>query len=336
MMSTVTAKKRGRPKKAVNLEEEAILVENSPEQKPKKSAFRTQAVKDTKAPTTSFSVSPKVAEDASIFKSKVKRGGNGRNVAATKLVTNDSAKQKAPSSAGSAILQKAKAFTTSAEPIQQASYQAGRLNESYNLPIGSSINVYENENATVADVPRTIREQRPSITIKGQDQQIDAAGNIFGSRIEEVANASLNTSAATTVIEAEPARTFQNSDQDLAAPMSNGGSFPVPPGKGVPAINPFQNTSGTSSPPKSEREPTILPKISSKPSPRLPSSFTPPPPPPLPLRPTQLPYHELKKNPEFKALSRKYTSLIIAIPIALFTSYVLWGRCEFRLHVLGA
>jgi hypothetical protein len=335
-MSTVTVKKRGRPKKAANLEEEALLIEKSPEPKPKKSALRTKTAKDTKEQATSLPVSPKVAEDAPVFQSQVERGGNGRNVAATKLVTSDPAKQKATSTAGSAILQKAKAFTTSAEPTHLARRRAHRLNESDNIPIGSPIDACKIENPTLANVPRNIKEQRPSVTIKEQEPHLDAAGDILGSGIEEARNTLLNTSVATAVIEVEPAPILQKSDPELAAPMSNGGPSSVPAGKGVSAVDPIQNTSGTSSPPKSEGVSKILPNVSSKPGPRLPPSFAPPPAPPPPLRPTQLPYHELKKNPEFKALSRKYTSLIIAIPIALFTSYVLWGRCKFRLQVVGA
>jgi hypothetical protein len=34
----------------------------------------------------------------------------------------------------------------------------------------------------------------------------------------------------------------------------------------------------------------------------------------------------LKRDPKFKALSRKYTSLIVAIPVLLTSSWWLYGR----------
>jgi len=95
----------------------------------------------------------------------------------------------------------------------------------------------------------------------------------------------------------------------------------------------ISNTTVTSSSPKSEPSPAPKPIIASRANPRLPTSFPPPVAPPPPPRPTQLPYNELMKNPEFKALSRKYTSLLIAIPIALFTSYVLYGRCKYDIFL---
>jgi hypothetical protein len=47
---------------------------------------------------------------------------------------------------------------------------------------------------------------------------------------------------------------------------------------------------------------------------------------PAPPKPSQLPYEELKRDPKFKALSRKYTSLIVAIPVLLTSSWWLYGR----------
>lgn len=39
-----------------------------------------------------------------------------------------------------------------------------------------------------------------------------------------------------------------------------------------------------------------------------------------------MPYEVLKRDPKFKALSRRYTALMVSIPILLATSYALWGR----------
>ena len=62
--------------------------------------------------------------------------------------------------------------------------------------------------------------------------------------------------------------------------------------------------------------------------PTLPGSVPPPPPQP---RPTQLPLSELKKDPKYRSLTRKWTSIICSVPIVIVTSWVLWGRCEYSL-----
>lgn len=46
-------------------------------------------------------------------------------------------------------------------------------------------------------------------------------------------------------------------------------------------------------------------------------------------RPTQIPLDQLKKDPQFRALSRRWTSLMVALPFAIVTSYYLWQRCEY-------
>jgi hypothetical protein len=331
-MSTVTVKKRGRPKKeAINLEEEALVVEQSSKPKPRKSTLKTQTVKETKELASSLSVPTKTAENAPTFQSQVKRGANGKNTAAAKLGNSDPAKQKALSTAGSAILQKATAFTTVTEPKNLANGEALGLNEPDQIPIESSIQVSGVEsNTTAANDLGTIQQQKPSISIKEQEPELEAAGDISGADVQEFERPSPITSAAPAVIKEDPAPApiLQHSNQEPAAPMGNGSPSSLPSSEGAQAVAPIKNTTAISSPVKSESPSTALPKIPSTSGPRLPSSFAAAPLPPPPPRPTQLPYHELKKNPEFKALSRKYTSLIIAIPIALFTSYILWGRCK--------
>ncbi|KAF7509718.1 hypothetical protein GJ744_007589 [Endocarpon pusillum] len=74
--------------------------------------------------------------------------------------------------------------------------------------------------------------------------------------------------------------------------------------------------------PSATRPTTLAPARSQRPLPRTPPDR----PPPAPPRPTSLPLSTLKRDPEFKALSRKWTGLIVGLPIALVTSYVLWGR----------
>ncbi|EXJ79367.1 hypothetical protein A1O3_08869 [Capronia epimyces CBS 606.96] len=45
-------------------------------------------------------------------------------------------------------------------------------------------------------------------------------------------------------------------------------------------------------------------------------------------RPTEIPLEQLKKDPQFRALSRRWTSLMVALPFAIVTSYFLWQRYE--------
>lgn len=77
-----------------------------------------------------------------------------------------------------------------------------------------------------------------------------------------------------------------------------------------------------------------------KPTTSRPITLAPPRPPTAPflpaaqpgLRPSSQPLATLKMDPKYKALSRKWTSLIVALPIALFTSWVLYERCELNYH----
>lgn len=84
----------------------------------------------------------------------------------------------------------------------------------------------------------------------------------------------------------------------------------------------------STSPPTPTSTPQLPPNRAPKSIPPFPAGLPRPPPPPPAPKPTELPYNVLKKNPEFKALSRKYTSIIIAVPIALVTSYALYERCR--------
>jgi hypothetical protein len=91
---------------------------------------------------------------------------------------------------------------------------------------------------------------------------------------------------------------------------------------------PFTTQSSHLQTPHSSRPTTLAP-------PRPPQNPALPLPDPDPgPRPTQQPYAALKKNPRFKALSRRWTGVIVALPIALFTTWVLLSRCEFRMDFL--
>lgn len=42
-----------------------------------------------------------------------------------------------------------------------------------------------------------------------------------------------------------------------------------------------------------------------------------------------MPLEQLKKDPAYRALARRYSSLIVALPFAIVSSYFLYGRCEW-------
>ena len=46
-------------------------------------------------------------------------------------------------------------------------------------------------------------------------------------------------------------------------------------------------------------------------------------------KPTEMPYEQLRKDPRFKALSSRYTRLIISLPVLIVTSWALWQRSKF-------
>lgn len=324
-MSSETVKKRGRPKKAVILEEEFVVLEQSAKAKPRKSTAKKPTIEDVHEPFRSTKGSVKNTENPTKPQPQVDGRANGRNGAAKTLSNNDGAKQKAPSIAGSTILQKANAFTAVTQSPTSAPREVSALRGPDQPTIGNPISA----SAVKSNAAGTFQEPKSSTAKEEQELHIDGVEDISGVRTQEVKSRSPTGGAATTIIDTEAAPILQRLDQQSADPMGSGRPASPPSDKGTPALDHTKNITAAARPPKSDLPPTPLPKVSTKPSPRLPSSFAPPPAAPPPLRPTQLPYHELKKNPEFKALSRKYTSLIIAIPIALFTSYVLWGRCKF-------
>jgi hypothetical protein len=333
-MSSETVKKRGRPKKAVILEEEFVVLEQSAKAKPRKSTTKKPAIEDVHEPFRSTKESVKNTENPIKPQPQVDGRANGRIGAVKKLSNNDGAKRKTPSIAGSTILQKANAFTAVTQSPTSAQREVSALRGPDQPTIGNPISASAVEsNATAVNAAGTFQELKPSTAKEEQELHIDGVEDISGVRTQEVKSRSPTGSAATTIIDTEAAPILQSLDQQSADLMGRGRPASPPSDKGTPALDHTKNITAAARPPKSGLPPTPLPKVSTKPGPRLPSSFAPPPAAPPPPRPTQLPYHELKKNPEFKALSRKYTSLIIAIPIALFTSYVLWGRCKFWLDL---
>jgi hypothetical protein len=329
-MSSEAVKKRGRPKKAVTLEEEVIVIEQSSKSKSRKATPKKLTVRETAKPTKPLSEPTETAEDTPVSKSQTKKGANGRNSAKSTLASSDTAKPKLPSSVGSEILQQATAFTNVTERTTLTNPGVRKINGADPIPTKEPIEASEiASSATRTKVAEPRQEQTTSLAFKEEETQLCAGQTPSDEVIEKTASPVLPQSSGTLASEEDPARLIQESQQEAADAMRNKDMFPASSGRHGKTGASISNTTDTSLSPKFEPSPAAKPITASKTNPRLPTSFPPPAAPPPPPRPTQLPYHELKKNPEFKALSRKYTSLLIAIPIALFTSYVLYGRCKY-------
>src|SRR3954451_19671586 len=111
-MFSETVKKRGRPKKAVTFEEDVIVIEQSSKSKPRKAIPKRQTIRETAKPTKGLSEPTETSEDPPVSKSQTKKGANGKSSAKSTLANSE---PKLPSSAGSAILQEATAFTNVTE-----------------------------------------------------------------------------------------------------------------------------------------------------------------------------------------------------------------------------
>jgi hypothetical protein len=329
-MSGETVKKRGRPKKAATLEEEVIVIEQSSKSKPRKAIPKKQTIKETAEPTKRLVEPAETVEDTPVSKPQTKRGANGRNSARSTMANSDTAKPKPSSNAGSAILQQATAFTNVAEQTTLTNPGVREINGADSIPTEGPIEASGIAlSATRTKVAEPRQEQTSPLTSKEEETKLGAGQMSSGKVIQKTTSLGPPQSTATLASEGDPARLVQESQPKLVDAMSNSGLPPLSSGSHGKTGASISNTTVTSSSSKSEPSPASKPIIASKANPRLPTSFPPPAAPPPPLRPTQIPYHELKKNPKFKALSRKYTSLLIAIPIALFTSYVLYGRCKY-------
>ena len=329
-MSSETVKKRGRPKKAATLEEEVIVTGQSSKSKPRKATPKKQTVKETAEPTKRSLEPTETVEDTPVSKSQTKRGANGRNSAKSTLANSDTAKPKPPSNAGSAILQQATAFTNVTEKITLTNPGVRKINGADPIPTEGPIEASEiASSATGMKAAEPRRERTSPLASKEEETQLGAGQTSPGEDVQKTASPGPPQSTATLASEGGPARLGQESQPKPVDAMSNSGLSPLPSGRHGKTGASISNATVASSSPKFEPSAAPKPIIASKANPRLPTSFPSPAAPPPPLRPTQVPYNELKKNPEFKALSRKYTSLLIAIPIALFTSYVLYGRCKY-------
>lgn len=102
-------------------------------------------------------------------------------------------------------------------------------------------------------------------------------------------------------------------------PSTTSEPLPRPP---LPQRQTPQTQSRKPSPALSNPRPTTLE------SPRPPQPATPPEPPGP--RPSELPLSVLKKDPRFKSLSRQWMGIMVGLPFALVSSWLLWARCKLN------
>ncbi|KAK5089324.1 hypothetical protein LTR70_007121 [Exophiala xenobiotica] len=72
---------------------------------------------------------------------------------------------------------------------------------------------------------------------------------------------------------------------------------------------------------QSPPHPNRAPPAPVPPRPASPPSFP-------PRKPTQMTYAELRRNRDFRALRRRWTGVIVGVPVLIVTSYVLWNRLD--------
>lgn len=123
-----------------------------------------------------------------------------------------------------------------------------------------------------------------------------------------------------------PASTFTQTQSKSAQQQKAGlqtSSSPTP-------LKPQQTQPSSSSSPPTPSTTTTYPTTrlpkAPLPSPSAPSNSEPPH--FRPKRPTEMTPNELLKNPEFKSLSRKWTALMVGIPVLVVTSWLLWDRMD--------
>lgn len=128
--------------------------------------------------------------------------------------------------------------------------------------------------------------------------------------------------------------------QSPSIPPESGVSTTTPQAASIAQQKISLQTSSSPKPP--DTSPTISAKTQST-SPAAPSSRPPPTVPtessprrlpsasaskPGPRKPTEMSREELLKNTDFKQLRRRWTGVIVGIPVLLVTSYILWNRAS--------
>lgn len=331
-MSTEAVKKRGRPKKAIDVKHEIVVLEEPSKAKPKKSTTRRKTIQeDTEnAPLSNETTKPVRKAPASR-----KKHNGALNLSLQKAPNlGDLKDDAAKANGGSAILQQATAFASNAPELYPDLTSRGKstsseavLQSSSPFPVADNAGTFSNANPTYSSAEVIPESSTSPSPVPQELQSIEEAETAQRSIPQVDDTTTPDASFAASISADESIPPAQDSVVDTA-PFIAPTQSATPPATPLPAGTPVSDTTPNSSMSKPESPDAVLVSKSSKPTSQLPPAFKPPPSPPPPLRPTQMPYSELKKNPEFKALSRKYTSLFIAIPIALFTSYVLYGRCK--------
>ena len=332
-MSVEVVKKRGRPKKALeNVEQELIVLDEPVKPKPSKSVTKKKPLKESTEPAA-IQENTKIAKKVPISREKK---NESVNVSQQKASLPQPKVDAAKANAGSAILQQATAFakvapesatlTNSREAVLDAAVlQDPSTSSNEHIDLIASVQPVD----TPAEVTQPPSTQPLSVATKQPEPRSPGkSDSTHKSTREQIFNAASTEHITASV----PRRNLKSlpASAPVAVATPEVDSSPSATSLNMPHHAVTSSHDASPKPSTTQPQPATAVPTSTvpKPAPQFPTAFKPPPGPPPPPRPTQMPYSELKKNPEFKALSRKYTSLFIAIPIALFTSYVLYGRCK--------
>jgi hypothetical protein len=158
--------------------------------------------------------------------------------------------------------------------------------------------------------------QTSSFTARASSSSHKSAPRTSAKKSSSKSHAPLPTKATTKTTKQPPTTTATAT----ARPLTTNKPLPRPPTP--PQRHTPQTQSLKRSPAHSNPRPTTLE------SPRPPQPATPPEPPGP--RPSELPLSVLKKDPRFKSLSRQWMGIMVGLPFALVSSWLLWARCKWN------
>ena len=355
MSTETTVKKRSRTKKALAGEEEAVVADDSlPSEAPVK---RTRAKK-----SVSKVLEEAVSEDASVEISKVRKLRETKKKEVAKTTAKTSTSKRAAKAEGNELqLEKpAGSILSQATAFADARQEAGKETAASVGQRGDSQEIQKDLNAQPM-VPKIDKKATPTTASSKATSNISPIKSKpdLPTKPSPFLNSFLNDPEPGPVpppqhhqerIEtpqesrAELKQTTKHDfpdsilsahgkvkeQQSSASPSATAATIAAamtqePPPLSLPEaqIRAFTTTSfktlKTSNLPTSQSAMATGKRIPPKPHP---SKLAPPP------RPTSLPYDQLIKDPQYRALKRKWTAGMVAIPIAIATGYELYRRWE--------
>ena len=173
---------------------------------------------------------------------------------------------------------------------------------------------------TEAEIPASPSEPDTSALLPGSSLPVNLKSALQNPSESQIRQHPALTADLHTAASAQPSI---QPEQQAIPPIPPKISSAVPTSQtAMPTEPPTEATKSTSTPQMSQSSQTTR-RVNplSKMPPRVAGASG-----PKPLKPTEMPYEVLKHDPKFRALSRRWTSLIVAIPLLVATSYALYGR----------